>query len=119
MRKVSFIERIEEQKLILPILVAAALAANARLIYYFMLLQAGPYIRARCASSAQRCHELRLYSNRRPSSPATILAITEIPRQAFICGALGSAVAGALSGCAGQPRQTRRRRLRRNMTRTG
>ena len=37
--KLTIIERIGEQRLILPILVARALAANARLTYYLMLLR--------------------------------------------------------------------------------
>ena len=43
--KVTIIERIGEQKLILPILVTRALAAHARLTYYLMLVQTA-YARA-------------------------------------------------------------------------
>ncbi len=54
---VTILERIGEQKLILPILVSRALAAHARLTYYLMLLQTA---HARAIAPAEQAPSLRV-----------------------------------------------------------
>src|SRR4029453_16631008 len=57
-----------------------------------------PGIRARDVLSVLTCPARRLFSNRSPSYPAMPAMTREISRQAFVRGALGGVVAGALLG---------------------